>query len=524
MPAPKSSLALALAIVCLGLLATAGGAANSGPGCDLVNPCEPAVGAVVDVAADSVAAPYGIQPAGRRCRAGSMRLGWQDDDRLLYRQSLGLASDAPFDDSQGERLADVRIDAILDRFAQAGGCLVRLIAFWGATENSDGTWYFDKLDRAVARLRAKGLRVLLTLSGANYECIDSGGAAGLYNPRARACTDDPLVDGDHVPCGAPAGRPTGPLGEGTQTQATSLAPDPGCFARFVRAITAHFRDRGVELFSLWNEPNHPSFLQGTATEQAADILPAARYRALYQAGYRAAKRANPNAKVLIGELSSGPRRGSRFSLVAPRRRVTALEFLSEVASPGGELQTDGVAWHPYQHGLDPARRSPAGYTGIGDLDALQRTLDGLWAADRHGRRRLALPSQSPSPRGRPPLLLTEFGYLIRGNSRRPRSHIIDDVSRADWLRRALTLSRAHGAALMVLYTGTEYEPGAYPPARRDDYGIFEKTGAVTGKRSYGRGDRTRRAYCAGVFGWARLAGYPVALDDPATAAAEGPPC
>lgn len=517
----KRSLALALAVGCLGLLATAERAAAGERGCELLDACEPALGALVSAAADSAAAPYGIQSPARRCRAGSMRLGWQDDDRLLYRQSL---VDAPFDGGEGERLADTRIDAILTRFAQAGGCLVRLIAFWGATENNDGTWYFDKLDKAVARLRAKGFRVLLTLSGSPYECIDGGGAVGLYNPRARTCSDDTPADGDHVPCGAPARRPAAALGEGTQTQATSLAPRSGCFARFVGAIAAHFRGRGVELFSLWNEPNHPSFLRGTSAEQAAGILPAARYRDLYRAGYRAAKRANPKAKVLLGELSPGPRRGSRFGLDEPRRRLTAPEFLSEVASPGSELEADGVAWHPYQHGLDPLRRSTEGYVGTGDLDALQRTLDGLWARGPDGRRRLALPSQSPSPRGRPPLLLTEFGYLIRGSPRRPPSHIIDDTARAAWLRRALTLSRARGAALMVLYTATEYDPVAYPPERRDDYGIFEATGAVTGKRSYGRGDRTRRAYCAGVFGWARLAGYPVALDDPATPGEEGPPC
>jgi hypothetical protein len=126
--------------------------------------------------------------------------------------------------------------------------------------------------------------------------------------------------------------------------------------------------------------------------------------------------------------------------------------------------------------------------------------------------------------GRPPLLFTEFGYLIRGGPDRPSSHVVDDRVRAPWLIRALDTAERQDARMMVLYTGTEYEPRAYPPLRRDDYGLFGKAGEVRGRRSYGKGDRTRRAYCDGVLAWSRRSGYAIALDDPLTPAREAAPC
>jgi hypothetical protein len=493
-----------LGVLCAALLlwaAVAPADSEAGEDCALLEPCAAAVESSLEAVAAAGSAPHGIQPESRRCR-GPMKLGWEDDDRLHYRQSLGTRVEAPFDGGLGERLADARIDTILDRFAQSGGCVVRFVVLWGATENSDGSFYFEKLERAVARVRRHGFRVLLTLSGAEYECLDSGGAVGLYNPRGRACAQDPA---GHVPCGAPPDARTRP---------TSTDPRPACFARFVAATAAHFRGRGVDLFSLWNEPNHPLFLRGSPAQEAAGILPAGLYRDLYVAGYRAAKRANPRARVLIGELSSGPRRGARLRAGEPRRRVGAPEFLSAVAAPGRRLAADGVAWHPYQHGAPPSRRSTKGFAGVGDTDRVQAAIGRLAAQER-----LELPAG-----GRPPLLYTEFGYLVRANPRRPAGQAPDDRTRAAWFAEALQRSAAGGAKLTVLYTGTEYEPSAYPPLRRDDYGIFSKSGRVAGRRSYGSGDRTRRAYCEGILPWARRAGLAVAGEDPATPVREGPPC
>ena len=466
--------------------------------CPAVDRCLPLVAEAVEAAADAGEPTTGVQSERRRCRP-PMKLGWQDDDRLLYRQALGTpegrAIPNPFDGGVNQALAERQIDVIYDRFAQAGGCFVRFIVYWGSAENSDGTWYFglpgNRLDIAVNKALARGFRVLLTLTGSDGDCIDSGSGVGLFNSGARACRDDNRLDGDHVPCGAPGARPAWALQRGTQTQPTGIAPDPGCFGRFVGATVRHFRGR-VGVFSLWNEPNHPAFLAGTSPEV---------YGALYRSGYRAAKRANASARVLIGELSPGRRDG----LSAPR-------FLERAAGSG--VKADGVAWHPYQHGTAPSRPRGPGYTGIGDTPATRAAIRRLW------RRRLLTRPDG----GRPPLLFTEFGYLIRGNPGRPANQVIDDRTRAPWLFQALDTAARQDARLTVLYTGTEYEPRAYPPLRRDDYGLFGKTGEVRGRREYGKGDRTRRAYCDGVLAWSRRGGYAIALDDPLTPAGEAAPC
>ena len=104
-------------------------------------------------------------------------------------------------------------------------------------------------------------------------------------------------------------RPRGrPAGLGLRQQAVPYAcdgfkPNRKLFAHFVRAAVNHFQGR-VERFSLWNEPNWYTWI---SPHKQSPIL----YRKLFQAGYKAAKKANrrPRSSWASSPPTSG--RGSR---------------------------------------------------------------------------------------------------------------------------------------------------------------------------------------------------------------------
>ena len=77
---------------------------------------------------------------------------------------------------------------------------------------------------------------------------------------------------------------------------------PNARVRQVAAVVAeHFAGR-VDRYSIWNEPNWKTWL---GPLRAAPAI----YRQLYVRGYGAIKKADPKAKVLIGETSPYERRG-----------------------------------------------------------------------------------------------------------------------------------------------------------------------------------------------------------------------
>ena len=219
--------------------------------------------------------PSGGTAAAAAPAPARMQLGFEDPARLLFRMNLGTPGD-PFDGGEGERLANARIDLIYSRIRAAGARMVRFNVYWGAYENADGSFEFAKLGKAVDRARANGMRVYVSLGGLTApggECLKVGPGRVLpYNDRARTCTDDPA----HNVCGAPGTAPA------QQTEATGVAPDPGCYARFVRAAVAYLGER-VNAYSIWNEPNVRTFLR-TADPRSQRVVPADLYRELYVQG------------------------------------------------------------------------------------------------------------------------------------------------------------------------------------------------------------------------------------------------
>jgi hypothetical protein len=113
----------------------------------------------------------------------------------------------------------------------------------------------------------------------------------------------------------------------------------------------------VDLFTIWNEPNHPGFLQPQWRRQDGRFVPQSPhlYRAMVRAAYPAIKRAAPGSRVLIGGTAS------MGSSTPGKSGVPPLLFLREFACVDKQLRPlrhgacagftqipgDGWAHHPY---------------------------------------------------------------------------------------------------------------------------------------------------------------------------------
>ncbi|HVO33825.1 MAG TPA: beta-galactosidase [Elusimicrobiota bacterium] len=132
----------------------------------------------------------------------------------------------------------------------AGVGWVRMDFLWVDIEPRPGRFEFERYDRIVATLQARGLSVLGILE---------------YNPAWRS-----------VPW--------------------NTAPEPEAYVRYARAVVRHFKDR-VKYWEIWNEP-----------DQAVYWLPQddmAGYSRLLQRVYPEIKAEDPTCKVLVGGLSDG---------------------------------------------------------------------------------------------------------------------------------------------------------------------------------------------------------------------------
>ena len=135
--------------------------------------------------------------------------------------------------------------------------------------------------------------------------------------------------------------------------------DVSDFAAFAHAVAARYS--GVypglpyaRFFSIWNEPNSPSFLD-------ADD-PAVAYAALASAGYSAIKAVSPNAEVALGETAASHDPGT---------------FVDQLAAADPSLRFDAWAHHPYP--ADPASPpdAPRAWPNVGlrELGRLDDEID-----------------------------------------------------------------------------------------------------------------------------------------------------
>ena len=280
-----------------------------------------------------------------------------------------------------------------EAFARAkaiGASYLRINLVWESYRN-DG---FGPYDRAVNAARARGMRVQLTVMG-NPSYLNGG--RGYIGRR-------PVV---------------------------------ARYTRWIGQVARHFRGR-VFAYAVWNEPNLGLFFlpQGKPGQRL--------YGKLYRGAYRAVKRADRRAKVLIGET-------------APSNKP--LRFLAGAAA-GGRLVADGWAHHPYQFVKVVPGRPEGRYTGISNVAKMKREL-----------RRLAAQHRLSTPAGRPlPLYFTEFGYPVQG----AYYGIFSESMRADYALRSMRIARAARAEVMTWYQ--LYRPSAMASKTLWDTGLISPDG------------------------------------------------
>jgi hypothetical protein len=275
-----------------------------------------------------------------------------------------MTFEAPFellDDSQRERT--------LDEIQAFGVTRVRALVFWReftARPNSKrkprfnrafhtrypaSTW--GRLDRLVESAMRRGIELQLTLTGPVPTWATKRKRGHLNTPSARE------------------------------------------FGRWAKAVARRYGDR-VDLWSIWNEPNHPEFLRPQYGKGRAPRSPVI-YRRLYQAGEKAIHGVPGGArdKVLFGETAPI----GNQNLVSPLgflRRATCLNSDYNKTRSCEKLRVDGFAHHAYTRKEGPNfRHSDRDDVSIGALDRL------VAALDKAGRRGVI--------DRRVPIYLTEFG-------------------------------------------------------------------------------------------------------------------
>jgi hypothetical protein len=247
----------------------------------------------------------------------------------------------------------------LDEIQGLGVKWLRVVLYWRAVapdaksatapsfdESGQAGYDWSTYDQVISEARARGLNLLVTISGP-------------------------------VPRWATASR---------RDQVTN--PSPARFQRFVTAVGNRYRGQ-VSMWSVWNEPNHPAFLAPQFAGPKGHRYPYSPnlYRSLFLAAYRGLRASgNGGDRLLMGETA--PRGTGK--VVAP------LVFLRGVLSAPGKFPASGYAHHAYTTAAGPFFRpsNPDDVT-IGVLSRLTRALD---AEARRGRIARSLP-----------VYLTEFG-------------------------------------------------------------------------------------------------------------------
>jgi hypothetical protein len=196
----------------------------------------------------------------------------------------------------------------------------------------------------------------------------------------------------------------------TSTRRDSVThPNAQFFEQFMTAVGRHYGSQ-IGLWAIWNEPNHPAFLQPQFDSHGQPASPRI-YRALFQAGYDGLKAAGIAApKVLMGETAPTgsvkvTRREGPLHDVAPLaflRGTLCLNAHYRKSGSCGSLPAYGYAHHAYTTAAGPSYKPPgADNVMIGVLSRLTRALD--------------LSARAHAIRSGMPVYLTEFGVQSKPN-------------------------------------------------------------------------------------------------------------
>jgi hypothetical protein len=243
---------------------------------------------------------------------------------------------------------------------------VRIVLYWHnvapdpdsatapAFDDTDPNAYpgFGAYDRAISEARARGLRVLLTVSG----------------PVPKWATRD-------------------------RTDTVSR-PSPDRFERFMTAVGRRYRDQ-ISYWAIWNEPNHPDFLRPQYDSHKHPLSPGI-YRQLVQAAHRGLEASgNGSDRMWIGETA--PRgTGKDVAPLTFLRGALCLDSSYHKRSSCGKLPGDGWAHHAYTVAAGPFFVPPS--RNDVTIGVLGRLNSALAKAGNAGAIRKGMP-----------IYLTEFG-------------------------------------------------------------------------------------------------------------------
>jgi hypothetical protein len=257
-------------------------------------------------------------------------------DDALREETLG--------EIQGMGVSYLRVTLLWRSVAPSSGSSTPPAGFDDAGQ--DG-YIWDRYDRVINEATARGMKVLVTISGPIPKWASANHRSYTYKPSVTR------------------------------------------FQKFVTAVGNRYRNQ-VSMWSIWNEPNHPGFL----TPQYARTRSGHRYayspklyRRLFLAGDRGLRASgNGRDRLLMGETEP----------VGGTKTVAPLTFIRGLLASRGKLPADGFAHHAYTNRGGP-RYVPRDRNNvtIGVLSRLTRTLDHYSRLHRIRRHM--------------PVYLTEFG-------------------------------------------------------------------------------------------------------------------
>ena len=206
------------------------------------------------------------------------------------------------------------------------------------------------------------------------------------------------------------------------------------FGRFATAAARRFP--GVDVWTIWNEPNHPGHLYPQSTKGGRPVAPGL-YRGLVRAAVRGLKRGGSGRDpILFGELLPIGK-----PIDGPKRNLQPLKFLRAFFRGRPLSGLSGFAYHPYTRPAGPLNPEPtANDATIRSYGRVLRALDSARARGRIKGPKL-------------PIWNTEFGF---------QTNPPDPFSGAPIAKRAALLVDLRAVALVL------------EPARQVDLAVHDE--------------------------------------------------
>src|SRR4051812_1601323 len=265
---------------------------------------------------------------------------------LLASPALASSSEMVTFEGSRDLLEDATWQSTLDEIDALGARGLRVILYWNdvapspnsanrpSFDATDPAAYpgFGKYDRLLEAAHAKGMKVVLTLSGPVPKWATAARKDNLTRPRASE------------------------------------------FEKFAAAVGKRYENL-VSWWTIWNEPNHPDFLLPQYSPKGHKPLSPGIYRQLFLSGWRGLRSTVGDPYLLMGETA--PRGTGK--VVAPLtflRGALCLNSRYVKQRTCSNLPADGYAHHAYSTRQGPFFKPPGrNDVTIGVLGRLTSALD-----------------------------------------------------------------------------------------------------------------------------------------------------